>query len=159
MGMFFTLLAIGLIFSRFFSGKMVDKGFIVKIIKIGTLICIVSVLILSSLNAFYGIYPSLAEVLFYTIAVFLGVGYGMLFPAYNTLFVNLAPNNRRATASSTFLTTWDIGIGLGLILGGKIGDTQGGLSLSYFTSGLIAIISFVYFLKIAGPHFEKNKLY
>lgn len=48
---------------------------------------------------------------------------------------------------------------IGLILGGKIGDTQGGLSLSYFIGGLIAIISFVYFLKIAGPHFEKNKLY
>jgi MFS family permease len=97
-------------------------------------------------------------ILFNAVAVFLGLGYGMLFPAYNTLFVNLAPHNRRATASSTFLTTWDVGIGLGLIIGGKLGDTRGGLPLSFLVGGIIAVISIVYFIKITIPHYEKNKL-
>nr|MBP7369352.1 MFS transporter [Paludibacteraceae bacterium] len=79
-------------------------------------------------------------------------------PAYNTLFVNLAPHNRRATASSTFLTTWDVGIGLGLIIGGKLGDTHGGLSLSFLTGGLIAFSSLVYFIKITAPHYKKNTI-
>ena len=70
--------------------------------------------------------------LFYVIALVLGVGYGLIFPAYNTLFVNLAPNNRRATASSTYMTSWDIGVGIGLVLGGRLADARGGLPLAYF---------------------------
>ena len=46
----------------------------------------------------------------FTIALLLGIGFGTMFPAYNTLFVNLAPNNQRGTATSTYLTSWDVGI-------------------------------------------------
>jgi len=158
MGMFFTLMAIGLIFSRFFAGRMVDKGHLLKVITIGTIICTISIFVLPTLKDLFLFQQRFSMILFNAVAVFLGLGYGMLFPAYNTLFVNLAPHNRRATASSTFLTTWDVGIGLGLIIGGKLGDTRGGLPLSFLVGGIIAVISIVYFIKITIPHYEKNKL-
>jgi MFS family permease len=97
-------------------------------------------------------------IMFYVVSLLMGVGYGLIFPAYNTLFVNLAPNNRRATASSTYMTSWDIGIGLGLISGGWLADSGGGLSLAYLAGGFIAGISCLFFAKIAGPHFNRNKL-
>ena len=80
------------------------------------------------------------------------------FPAYNTLFVNLAPNNRRATASSTFMTSWDLGVGTGLILGGRFADSEGGLSLAYMVGAFLIAFSYIYFVKSAGPHFLRNKL-
>ena len=64
--------------------------------------------------------PELTDVLFFMVALLLGVGFGTMFPAFNTLFVNLAPNSQRGTATSTYLTSWDVGIGIGLILGGYI---------------------------------------
>jgi MFS family permease len=158
MGMFFTLMAIGLIFSRFFAGRMVDRGHLLKVITIGTIICTISIFVLPTLKDLFLFQQRFSMILFNAVAVFLGLGYGMLFPAYNTLFVNLAPHHRRATASSTFLTTWDVGIGLGLIIGGKLGDTRGGLPLSFLVGGIIAGISIVYFIKITIPHYEKNKL-
>jgi MFS family permease len=97
-------------------------------------------------------------VLFFLIPVILGLGYGLIFPASNTLFVNLAPNNRRATASSTFLISWDLGLGSGFILGGWLADSVGGLSLAFLVGALLLLFSFVYFTKSVEPHFQRNKL-
>lgn len=159
MGIFFSLMAVGLIGSRLFSGKMVDRGKLLWVIACGTIICLFALLVLSGLNELNAfVNTTIITILFYTIAITLGVGYGMLFPAYNTLFVNLAPHNRRATASSTYLTSWDIGVGLGLVLGGHIADTNGGLPLAYLMGALSVGISILLFKKIAAPHYQKNKL-
>jgi len=158
MGIFFSLMAVGLIGSRLFAGKLVDRGKLIHVIGYGTIVCLVGFVTLSGLKKI-GVYnPSLVEGLFYFIAIVLGTGYGMIFPAYNTLFVNLAQNNRRATASSTYLTSWDLGVGTGLILGGILADSPRGLPLAYLVGAMASGISFLFFRRIAGPHFDRNKL-
>jgi len=158
MGLFFSLMAVGLISARLFSGKLVDRGYLTHVISCGSVVCTLGFFILSSLRQSGEISEVLPIAGFYVVPVLLGIGYGMMFPAYNTLFVNLAPNNRRATASSTYMTSWDIGIGLGLVFGGKIADTAGGLPHAYLYGTIAAAISFLLFYKVAGPHFLKNKL-
>lgn len=158
LGLFFSLLAVGLVFSRLFSGKMVDRGKLNKAIETGLITSMAGVFLLASLQRVDGYSHDLMKVLFYIIPVILGLGYGLTFPAYNTLFVNLAPHNRRATASSTFMTSWDLGVGTGLILGGLFADSQGGLPLAFLIGGMMTLFSYVYFTKSAGPHFLKNKL-
>jgi MFS family permease len=157
-GVFFFLMSLGMIISRLFSGKMVDKGKIVQVISIGSIICAISIFALVSLSQIDLTYKQLILILFYTIAFFLGWGYGMLFPSYNTIFMDLAPSNRRAAASSTYMTTWDVGIGIGLVLGGRLADTGGGLPLAYLVGAFAISFSVVYFMRIAAPHFDKNKL-
>lgn len=157
-GLFFSLLAAGMITSRLFSGKMVDHGKLNKAIEIGLIVSTIGMIMLASLQRMTAFSDSLVNVLFFVIPVILGFGYGMTFPAYNTLFVNLAPNNRRATASSTFMTSWDIGVGLGLVLGGRLADSNGGLPLAFLMGSLMILFSYIYFLKSAGPHFLRNKL-
>ncbi len=159
MGIFFLLMALGLIASRLLAGRWVDRGLLLPIIGNGTWVVMFAYLTLSSLLKLQLLAGGTGvTLLFYGVAVALGVGYGMLFPAYNTLFVNLAPHNRRATASSTYLTSWDIGMGLGLMVGGRIADTAGGLPLCYFVGGLSVAVSLVIFKKIAGPHYRRNKV-
>lgn len=87
-----------------------------------------------------------------------GVAFGTMFPAFNTLFVNLAPNNQRGTATSTYLTSWDVGIGIGLMIGGTIAQAFGGFSYAYFTGACLTIVSTLFFLLKAGPHFNRAKL-
>jgi len=155
-GMFFTIMAIGLTASRFISGRLVDRGKLVQVITWGTALSLISFVMLAGLQ--YIENKLVLLIIFYIVSLLMGIGYGLIFPAYNTLFVNLAPNNRRATASSTYMTSWDIGIGFGLITGGWLADSAGGLSLAYLAGGIIAGNSLVFFARVAGPHFEKNKL-
>lgn len=155
-GVFFSLMAVGLIGSRLFSGKMVDKGKLLEAIAFGTIFSVAAFLMLASLKFIDNEF--VVRILFYFISLMLGVGYGLIFPAYNTLFVNLAPNNRRATASSTYMTSWDIGIGIGLIVGGILADGKGGMQFAFWAGSLAAIVSYFVFVRIAGPHFAKNKL-
>ncbi|NLK48942.1 MAG: MFS transporter [Bacteroidales bacterium] len=157
LGFFFTLLACGMVFSRLFSGKMVDRGKLTQAIKLGLFVGIIGLFLLASLQRINTYSHAVVLVLFFLIPVILGLGYGLTFPAFNTLFVNLAPNNRRATASSTFMTSWDLGVGSGLILGGWFADSAGGLSLAFLVGGLLSLFSFVYFTKSVEPHFQRNK--
>lgn len=155
-GMFFSLMAVGLTFSRLWGGKMVDKGKTVAVINWGTLLCVIGFAMLTSLNWVHN--KAFVLFIFYALSLVLGLGYGLLFPAYNTVFVNLAPNNRRATASSTYMTSWDIGIGIGLVAGGWIADNMGGLQISFLAGSIAAALSLLFFLRIAGPHYLKFKL-
>lgn len=158
LGLFFSVLAIGLIGSRLFSGKMVDKGRLTRAIEYGLLISVVGMMLLASLQKLMAMDAHAVEILFLVIPLILGVGYGFMFPAYNTLFMNLAPHNRRATASSTFMTSWDIGVGVGLILGGALGDSEGGLALAFGVGGLLIVFSYAFFRYVAGPHYHQHKL-
>ena len=79
-------------------------------------------------------------------------------PAFNTLFVNLAPNSQRGTATSTYLTSWDVGIGIGLMAGGSIAQAFGGFNHAYLFGACLTILSTLFFLFKAGPHFNRNKL-
>lgn len=157
-GLFFSLLAVGLVVSRLFSGKMVDRGRLTKAIETGLLVSMIGIFLLASLQQLSSFNDILSSSLFFVIPVILGLGYGLLFPAYNTLFVNLAPHNRRATASSTFMTSWDLGVGVGLVVGGRLADTKGGLPLAFLFGAVMIFVSYIYFIKTAGPHFRRNKL-
>lgn len=155
-GWFFSIMAVGLVTSRLLGGKMVDKGKTNTVIGWGTSICMLGYAILTSLTFIDN--STLLSITFFSLALVLGLGYGLLFPAYNSLFVSLAPNNRRATASSTYITSWDIGIGIGLIAGGIIADKTGDFRFSYMAGGIAATLSLIYFLKITAPHYLKNKI-
>lgn len=87
-----------------------------------------------------------------------GIAFGTMFPAFNTLFVNLAQNNQRGTATSTYLTSWDVGTGAGLMIGGHIAQQWGGFEYAYLFGASLTIVSILFFRFKAGPHFEKNKL-
>lgn len=102
--------------------------------------------------------PDIASELFLAIALLQGVAFGTMFPAFNTLFVNLAAHNQRGTATSTYLTSWDVGIGIGLMAGGAIAQALGGFNYAYLVGAFLTILSAVYFLVKAGPHFNQNKL-
>ena len=156
-GFFFTFMAVGMAISRIFSGKIVDKGKITQVISAGLYIVVFSFFLLSA-----GVYiidwNSMAcSIIFFAVALLLGVGFGIMFPAYNTLFVNLAPNNQRGTATSTYLTSWDVGIGIGMLTGGYIAEVST-FDKAYLFGACLTIISMLYFNGKVTPHYHKNKL-
>lgn len=156
-GFFFTFMAVGMAVSRLFSGRLVDRGKVTQVISAGLYLVILSFFLLSACAVVIRSHPSACIVLFYTIAALLGIGFGIMFPAYNTLFVNLAPNSQRGTATSTYLTSWDVGIGIGMLTGGYIAEIST-FDKAYLFGACLTVVSTLYFNMKVAPHFRKNKL-
>jgi MFS family permease len=156
-GLFFTFMAAGMILSRLSSGKQVDKGLIVQSITRGMILATLGflgeVFLIQTLSAnlFIG------RIFFYLIATAIGYGFGTFLPAFNTLFLNLAPHTRRATANATYLTGWDVGIGLGVYFGGIISDSIS-FRAAYSVGFMLFSTALILFILVIIPHFEKNRL-
>ena len=156
-GFFFTLMAIGMAVSRLFSGKLVDKGMITQVIQAGMYLVCICFFGLSACGWTIEWFQEATLAIFYLIALLLGIGFGTMFPAYNTLFVNLAPNSQRGTATSTYLTSWDVGIGIGMVVGGYIAEIST-FKMAYFAGALLTVLSLIFFIRIVGPHFHEHRL-
>ncbi len=156
-GFFFTFMAIGMAISRIFSGKIVDRGKITQVISAGLYLVVFSFFLLSACVYLISWNNMLCTVVFFAVALLLGVGFGIMFPAYNTLFVNLAPNSQRGTATSTYMTSWDVGIGIGMLTGGYIAEVST-FDKAYLFGACLTIVSMLYFNGKVAPHYHKNKL-
>jgi len=156
-GFFFTFMAIGMAVSRLMSGRQVDRGKITQVIQAGLYLVVISFFLLSACVYVIQWNPAACVVLFYIISLMLGIGFGIMFPAYNTLFVNLAPNSQRGTATSTYLTSWDVGIGIGMIGGGYIAEIST-FDKAYLAGACLTVVSLFYFHHKVAPHFHTNRL-
>ena len=156
-GFFFTLMAVGMAVSRLFSGRFVDKGMITQVIGVGMLLVNFCFLSLSACGWLASWSMAWTTFFFMAIALLLGIGFGTMFPAYNTLFVNLAPNHKRGTATSTYLTSWDIGIGIGMLLGGYVAEVLN-FRMAYLLGWGLTVFSYFYFRTKVSPHFHRHKL-
>lgn len=156
-GFFFTLMAIGMGVSRIFAGKLVDKGYITQCIHYGYYPVIMAFFGLGACRFIAAASITGATTVFFIVPVLLGIGFGVMFPAMNSLYVNLAPNNKRATATSTYLTAWDIGIGIGILSSGFIAHVFT-FYMVYLAGSVLCIVSLLFFVHKVTPHYNINKL-
>jgi len=156
-GLYFVLMATGMGISRIFSGKFVDRGYVTECIHYGFFLVVVAFALLGSCESLLRWNEMATESVFLLIPFMQGVGFGIMFPAYNTLFINLAPNNQRATATSTYLTSWDVGLGLGMILSGIVAQWTN-FQTVYIGGTILSVVSMLYFDRSVTPHYHKNSL-
>lgn len=156
-GIFFTLMAAGMGISRLFSGKLVDKGYVCKVISAGFYFVITAFAALAFCAVSKSYSMALTNGIFFTVPMLLGVGFGIMFPAYNSLYINLAPNNQRATATSTYLTAWDLGIGIGVVSGGLIAE-HWAFDTVYAFGAVLCVVSMIYFNTHVTRHYSRNSL-
>lgn len=147
-GMFFLILSCGLMVSRLTGGRSLRKGRVVRNATLGMSISVFSYLLFAAVHNPWG---------YYGCAVILGLGNGHMFPAVQTMFVNLAPHNRRGTANSTMLTSWDVGIGAGVVFGGIVAELQGYQAAFWMASIVNAIGVLFYFLYVRNSYL-RNRL-
>jgi MFS family permease len=155
-GLFFTVMAAGLITSRLHSGKRVDRGYITETIRTGIIIAFVGAVGEALLSSAADVSIAVGYASYFLTAFLFGFGYGTMFPAYNTLFINLAPNSRRATANATYLTGWDVGIGGGMLIGGTVSEY--GYTYCYILGAVLVLVALLFFVRIVTPHFHAHRL-
>ena len=127
---FFVVYACVLLVSRPFTGKWFDRFGANIIVFPGIVVFAVGMFILSQANSAF---------IFLLAAGLIGLGWGTLFPTFQTLAIQAAPPKRRAMATATFLSVFDMGIGLGSYV---VGLVASGLSFSqvYFYGSFYVLI-------------------
>lgn len=147
-GIFFLVLSAGLIFSRVLTNKWVRMGYIVRNVKAGMLLITVGFLIfICSKGNFF----------FYLSALVIGLGYGTMCPSYQSMFINLAPNSRRGTANSSYLTSWDVGAGIGIISAGYIAEASSYHTV-YTICFALCVIGCIIYQIFTANHFSRLKI-
>lgn len=147
-GMFYALMGVGMFVSRFIVGKQIDRGRVAEL----------SVISLSILSLSFGalaIFPF--EPIYYGAAVLIGGGFGVFIPTFQTMKLNMASKGHRGAANSTFFTAFDIGIGLGMFMGGKIYALLS-LNWAFGIGALLNAAAIAYFYIVSRDHYRKNKL-
>lgn len=118
-GLFFMLLSAGLMTSRLFGVKSLRKGKMTRNAAVGVLLSL----------AGYGLFAFVVHPWSYYIsALLIGLGNGQMYPAFLTMFVKVARHDQRGTANSSILISWDLGMGLGILLGGVVAESCGFLT-------------------------------
>jgi len=126
-GTYFMLCSAGLILSRLQGSRALRNGRITHNAAEGVIISLIGYTIFIAVPNMTGYYGS---------ALLIGLGNGHMWPAFQNMTINVAHNNQRGTANSTILISWDIGIGLGILLGGIIAEIAG-YAASFWTVAVV----------------------
>ena len=119
------LCSIGLIVSRLQGAKALRQGRLTFNAGSGATISLIGYTLFIALPTLFPGSETMMWVGYYGCAILLGLGNGHLWPAFQNMTINVAPVSRRGTANSTILISWDVGMGLGVLLGGVIAEHLG----------------------------------
>ncbi len=142
------LLSIGLILSRLIGSRSLRQGKIVQNASAGVVVSLFGYLLFAALHNPIGYYGA---------ALVIGLGNGHMWPAFQTMFINLAPHTQRGTANSSILIAWDIGMGLGILVGGILAEHIG-YHQAFWTSWAVNLAGVLFFYLYVRQSFLKNKL-
>ncbi len=139
-GLFFALLSIGLFVSRLYGRKGLRKGRLAENAIEGAAISAVGFTLFALVEQ---------EWAFYLSAVLVGLGNGRMYPAFLNMFIAMARHDQRGTANSSILTSWDIGMGVGILAGGVLVEYCGYSAAFWFTaaSHITALLMVVLFTR------------
>lgn len=128
-GTYFMLCSVGLILSRLQGGRALRNGRVTHNAGSGMVISLIGYtlfILCPTLDSLFTIHSSLFTMFgYYGSALLIGLGNGHMWPAFQNMTINVAHNNQRGTANSTILISWDIGMGLGILVGGVVSELLG----------------------------------
>ena len=146
-GTYFMLLATGLVVSRIQGSKALRNGKLTQNATQGIFLSCIGYILFVAVPT---------EVGYYLSALLIGFGNGHLFPAMQNMFINIAGNNERGTANSTLLTSWDFGIGVGVVFGGVIAE-HFGYTAAFATVAVLHVIGVLLFVFCSCDFYLRNK--
>ena len=121
-GTYFMLCSVGLMLSRLQGSKGLRNGRVTHNAGEGMVISLIGYTLFILMPTFFPQNHSAIMVGYYGSALLIGLGNGHMWPAFQNMTINVAKNNQRGTANSTILISWDIGMGLGILIGGIVAE-------------------------------------
>lgn len=147
-GLYFMILSAGLMLSRLQGGRALRDGKVSENAAIGVSISVFGYILFAAVPDMWAYYAS---------ALIIGLGNGHMFPAVQTMFINLAPNSQRGTANSTLYSAWDAGVGIGVFFGGIMAEVWGYAS-AFWMGALVNAFGVIFFFTHVRKTFERDRL-
>lgn len=147
-GTYFALLSMGLFSSRLQGRKALSQGKLTQNAAEGMLISLVGFTLFVAIP-----HP----VAYYLSAILIGLGNGHLYPAFLNMFVHVARHDQRGTANSSILTGWDLGFGIGCLLGGIVAE-HFGYTVTFWMVAAENAVSVILFFLASRQFFERRKI-
>lgn len=146
-GTYFAILSIGLFTSRLQGNAALAKGRLSQNAAVGMVLSLIG----------YTVFVAFPNPFFYYLsAALIGLGNGHMYPAFLNMFVNVARHDQRGTATSSILTSWDLGVGAGTLLGGVVAEHFGYSAAFWMVAGVNASGVLLFFL-FSRMFFEKRR--
>lgn len=146
-GPFFLVLSVGLIASRLQGSKALRQGRLTQNALWGILLSTIGYTLFIALPTTTGYFLS---------ALLIGLGNGHLWPAFQNMILTIGGSQKRGTANSTLLTSWDLGMGLGILGGGLVAEHIG-FSAAFWTTSLLHAAGLALFFWATMPHFQQRQ--
>jgi MFS family permease len=146
-GTYFMLCSVGLILSRLQGSKALRQGRVTHNAATGMVISLVG-------YTLFILMPNMVG--YYTSALLIGLGNGHMWPAFQNMTISVAPNSQRGTANSTILVSWDVGMGLGILIGGIISERVGYAAAFWTVVAINAIGVMTYFASTRQFFLKRN---
>ncbi len=137
-GTYFLLCAVGLMLSRLQGSRALRKGRLTHNAATGIVTSLIGYTLFIACPNAVGYYGS---------ALLIGLGNGHLWPAFQNMTISVANNNERGTANSTILVSWDIGMGLGVLVGGVIAEHTGYAAAFWTVTVANAVGTLLFFIR------------
>ena len=147
MGFFFLLFSVGLITSRLIGSRTLRQGKIVQNGVVGVVLGLVGYMLFAGVQTEWALYVS---------ALICGLGNGHFFPAVQNMFINMCSKDERGTANSTLFVSWDIGAGIGTLLGGVLAEAFG-FDLAFWCAALVNLAGAGLFLLYGCGAYRRNR--
>lgn len=145
-GLYFMILSLGLMLSRIQGGRALRDGKILHNAAIGVSISVFGYILFAAVADMWAYYLS---------ALIIGLGNGHMFPAVQSMFISLAPNNKRGTANSTLYSSWDAGVGIGVFFGGLLAEIYG-YGSAFWMGAVVNVLGVLFFFTNVVPAFRKT---
>ena len=146
-GPYFMLCSVGLILSRLQGGRALRQGRVTHNAASGMVISLVG-------YTLFILVPNMVG--YYTSALLIGLGNGHMWPAFQNMTISVAPNNQRGTANSTILVSWDVGMGLGILVGGIVAELLGYSAAFWTVAAVNAAGVLLFFMATRRFFLERN---
>ena len=148
-GVYFALLAVGLIASRLQGSKGLREGRLTHNAVEGVLLSALGYVLFVACPNDFGYYAS---------ALLIGLGNGHIWPAFQNMMISLATHNQRGTANSTILVSWDVGMGLGVLTGGVAAEYLGYMAAFWMVAAMQIAGTLLFCTKTRG-FFESRRIH
>jgi len=133
--LFFIVFAISMIVVRPWVGKIYDRKGASAVIYPSFIFFALGLVVVSLISNQWLLWLS---------AIFIGIGYGSLFPCFQTIAIQSVAKQRMGHAISTFFTLFDLGMAIGSVILGLM-IAYYGYQLSYLFCAVITVLTlFVY---------------
>lgn len=148
-GIFFAILSFGLFSSRLYGSRALRAGKLTQSCATGVILSLVGYTLFAL---------SINQWTFYASALFVGLGNGQMYPAFLNMFIKVARHDQRGTANSSILISWDLGMGIGILIGGFLVEYIS-YSAAFWVTAAMQAAGALLFLSATRYFFMQRKLH